>query len=185
METFESMYENKNLKDKRYPLILLKESIKKEIIENTTLDPDSPEAWYEKDNTGLDSDIVRVGNFTWHREKSNENVTDTREGKGFSFFYARYAFSDKNRRTVTQSNGNNRTIAKISDLVYTVIDTQDDRDLTRIISAWMIEDLHSKWVKFYFQGGIKIEESVAKYGEPIYVGASDELSEIYFKEASK
>jgi len=171
---------------KEYPLVLLNESeeVKNEVIENTKLDPNSIEAWYDEDKTGPDSDIVRVGNFTWHREKSNENVKDNRDGKGISFFFARYACLDENKKTVPQENGRNKVVGKINEDVYSVIDTQDDRDsgLTRIISAWKV-DKFSKWARFYYQGGKRTAESIEKYGEPMYQGADDDLSEKYYQEA--
>jgi len=170
--------------DKLYPSILLRESEpRNEIVENTELDPDSEEAWWQIDETGPDSEIVRVGDFTWHRQKSNENVTDDGDGKGFSFFYARYAFEDEKRRKVPVQGGRNRTIGRINKDVYTVIDTIDENNLTRIISAWAITDRQSKWIRYYYQGGKRTTESIKEHGEPIYPGANDELSETYFQKA--
>jgi len=170
--------------DKLYPNILLRESEpRNETVENTKLDPDSEEAWWQIDETGPDSEIVRVGNFTWHRRKSNENVTDDGDGKGFSFFYARYAFEDEKRRSVPVEGERNRTIGRINKNVYTVIDTIDENNRTRIISAWAITDRQSKWIRYYYQGGKRTTESIEKYGEPVYPGASDELSETYFQKA--
>jgi hypothetical protein len=169
---------------KEYPIILLhgSEELNNEIIENTKLDPDSIEAWYDEDKTGAETDLVRVGNFIWYREKSNENVTNIDDGKGFSFYYARYAFNDKKKRTIQQKEGRNKTVAKISDSVYSVIDTEDDRNFTRIISAWKITDPYSQWIRFYYRGGEKQVTSIIKFGEPIYIGADDKLSEKYTQE---
>ena len=58
-------------------------------------DPDSDAAYYDKDTSGLEENDVIVDNFIWHREKSNQNVSDPRENKGgFSFYYARHAYDD-------------------------------------------------------------------------------------------
>jgi uncharacterized DUF497 family protein len=171
---------------KECPIILLHEGeeLNNEIIENTKLDPNSPEAWYEEDKTGAESDLVRIGNFTWQRQKSNDNVSDTGEGKGISFFYARYAYLDEKKRIVPCRNGNNRVIGKISKDDYSVIDTEDDRNFTRIISARNITDPHSQWIRFYYRGGEKATESIIRTGEPAYPGADDTLSEIYDYEAN-
>ena len=64
-------------------------------------DPDSYEAYYEPD-PGDPKGLVEVKDkaltFTWYRGKSNENLTDTREGKeGFSFYLARHAYYDIDR----------------------------------------------------------------------------------------
>jgi len=41
--------------------------------------------------------VVKDGRltFVWNREKSNSNITDSRSGKGFSFYFARHAFKDE------------------------------------------------------------------------------------------
>jgi len=168
---------------KTFPNVLRESNSRDEIIENTTLDPDSPEAWYNKDETGPESDIVRVGNFTWHRHKSNENVMDFGDGKGISFFYARYAFEDKNKKTASAGFKRNKVIGKITNQIYAVIETIDERDLTRIISAWAIDDPHSEWVRFYYQNNERARKSIETDGKPIYKGASDEQSEKYVREA--
>jgi hypothetical protein len=57
-------------------------------------DPDSQEAWFSIDASGPENEDVIVDKFIWNRKKSNENLTDPRQGKGFSFYYARHAFDD-------------------------------------------------------------------------------------------
>ena len=60
----------------------------------TTPFEDTPQAWYELDTTGPENEDVVCGNFVWQREKSNKNIEDTGDGKGFSFYLARYVFED-------------------------------------------------------------------------------------------
>ena len=84
---------------------------KGKIKKDTTPFEDTPQAWYEVDTTGPENEDVVCGNFVWHREKSNKNIKDTGDGKGFSFYLARYAFEDP----------------------YSV---EIENDKIRIISAW-------------------------------------------------
>jgi len=58
------------------------------------------DAWIRIDTPEKESERVYVnddyGNNNWHREKSNNNVRgEIIDGKGFSFFFARYGYSDK------------------------------------------------------------------------------------------
>ena len=66
----------------------------KEVSNSNVPFEDTPQAWFEIDTTGPESEDVICGNFVWHREKSNRNITDTGDGKGFSFYLARYVFED-------------------------------------------------------------------------------------------
>jgi len=58
------------------------------------------EAWIRVDTPEKEHERVYVsdnfGSHNWHRSKSNENVRGNKsDGKGFSFFFTRYAYSDK------------------------------------------------------------------------------------------
>jgi uncharacterized DUF497 family protein len=147
--------------------------------------PDSKEAFFSIDVSGPENEDVTVEDFIWNRKKSNENILDTRQGKGFSFYYARHAFTDVNKRIIHLGNGRNKIVARISDSVYIVIDTEDDRNFTRILSAWKITEPYNDWIRFYFRSGKEQVESIIKFGKPIYIGANDELSEKYTQEAMK
>jgi hypothetical protein len=57
-------------------------------------------AWIRIDTPEKENIEVEVkdnfGSYSWHRQKSNDNVKGKIEdGKGFSFFFARYAYFDK------------------------------------------------------------------------------------------
>jgi uncharacterized DUF497 family protein len=52
------------------------------------------EACFEEDTTGPENEDVYVDKFVWSRKKSNDNLKDTGNSKGFSFYYARYVFDD-------------------------------------------------------------------------------------------
>jgi hypothetical protein len=59
-------------------------------------------AWIRIDTPEAENERIEVrdsyGNHAWHRGKSNDNVRGkVRDGKGFSFFFARYAYSDSFR----------------------------------------------------------------------------------------
>jgi hypothetical protein len=62
-------------------------------------DPDSYEAYYLEDPGDPNGLVVvkdDVLTFTWYREKSNENLIDTRDNKkGFSFYFARGVYYDE------------------------------------------------------------------------------------------
>jgi hypothetical protein len=57
-------------------------------------------AWIREDTSEEENVRVNVkdnfGSYTWDRKKSNKNVRGkVEDGKGFSFFFARYAYSDE------------------------------------------------------------------------------------------
>jgi hypothetical protein len=58
------------------------------------------DAWIRVDTPENEDERIRIkdnyGSYTWHRKKSNDNVRGKiTDGKKFSFFFARYAYSDK------------------------------------------------------------------------------------------
>ena len=74
---------------------VLRETKKNDTNDPSKFNPDSKEAYFEKDSTGPEENDIIVGKFIWHREKSNNNLNDTRDNKGgFSFYYARRIYDD-------------------------------------------------------------------------------------------
>jgi uncharacterized DUF497 family protein len=87
------------MKEKLSTIEVLREMEKEEILYKN-----SEEAWREEEEGNLNEDVVVVDKFDdrqvifkWTRKKSNENIKDIGTGKGgFSFYYARYVFTDPN-----------------------------------------------------------------------------------------
>lgn len=117
----------------------------------TTPFEDTPQAWYGLDTTGPESEDVVCGNFVWHREKSNDNLKDTGDGKGFSFYLARYVFDDPYSVEIENETHpeNDKTLGVVlENNVMVVINAKVENDKIRIISAW--EALpQSKYIRIY------------------------------------
>ena len=79
-------------------------------------------AWIREDMSNYEEIKVydNYGRYEWQRDKSNENVRgDIKDGKGFSFFFARYAYLDsspyEDESFVTNNDNNyNVFLARIS-----------------------------------------------------------------------
>jgi hypothetical protein len=66
---------------------------KKEPFKNG--DPNSQQAWLRIDESDTKDGRIYLEKFEWEQDKSNENVRGKLEdGKGFSFYFARYAYLD-------------------------------------------------------------------------------------------
>ena len=105
----------------------------------TTPFEDTPQAWYELDTTGPENEDVVCGNFVWHREKSNKNIKDTGDGKGFSFYLARYVFEDPYSVEIENETNpeSDKTLGIVAENnVMVVINAKVENDKIRIISAW-------------------------------------------------
>ena len=105
----------------------------------TTPFEDTPQAWYGLDTTGPESEDVVCGNFVWHREKSNNNLKDTGDGKGFSFYLARYVFDDPYSVEIENETHpeNDKTLGVVlENKVMVVVNAKVENDKIRIISAW-------------------------------------------------
>jgi uncharacterized DUF497 family protein len=117
---------------------------------------DTKEAWFEKDIAGPENEDVHIDRFVWNRKKSNDNITDTKDGNGFSFYYARCVFNDKFLIEAFNENNpeNEKSIGIVPEgnqKVMVVINTSEGEDgLIRIISAWEVDDT-SIWAKKYWQ----------------------------------
>ena len=112
---------------------------KGKIKKDTTPFEDTPQAWYEVDTTGPENEDVVCGNFVWHREKSNKNIKDTGDGKGFSFYLARYVFEDPYSVEIENETNpeNDKTLGIVAENnVMVVINAKIENDKIRIISAW-------------------------------------------------
>jgi uncharacterized DUF497 family protein len=123
--------------------------------QSQTLFEDTKEAWLEKDETGPENENVHFGRFVWNRKKSNDNITDTDDGRGFSFYYARYVFNDKYvYEAFNETNPENEKtvgiIPKGNEKVMVVINAAIEDSLIRIISAWEVDDT-SIWAKRYWK----------------------------------
>ena len=75
----------------------------------------TPSAWIFEDSTRWKGERVKIsdtyGSYEWDRKKSNSNVQGrVKDGKGFSFYFARYSYLDQNKYIdesyVTSSNSN-------------------------------------------------------------------------------
>ena len=105
----------------------------------TTPFEDTPQAWYGLDTTRPESEDVVCGNFVWHREKSNNNLKDTGDGKGFSFYLARYVFDDPYSVEIENETHpeNDKTLGVVlENKVMVVVNAKVENDKIRIISAW-------------------------------------------------
>jgi uncharacterized DUF497 family protein len=142
-----------------------KKKMKRQLIETDNNDipyKDTPQAWFEKDESGPESEDVHIGDFIWNRKESNENITDVGGGKGFSFYYARYVFNDENSKTFYNETNpeNEKTVGMVTkDKVMVVIDTLTEGNLIRIISAWEVDD-SSIWARRYHQNKKHKRESI-------------------------
>jgi uncharacterized DUF497 family protein len=137
-----------------------------------TLDPDSREAYYEKDPGNENEDVIVLDEiegkkvvFSWNRKKSNENIFDTDDGKEeFTFYLARHVFKDHFSLTTSDMSPN----AKLeNDLEIGIIpgDKQEmvvvnvnseNWDKIRIISAYYI-DGNNRLAKEYWKNRKKRE----------------------------
>jgi len=141
-------------------------------------DPDSYEAYYEPDH-GDPNELVEVNDdvytFTWNRGKSNDNLTDTGEGKGFSFYLARRAYYDRYRlidqRLATDINntgilGRVDTDPKLMIVINLEEDFSNDDNRIHIISAYYTDN--PKLIKKYENHKrfiIKLDEASKKFYE--------------------
>jgi uncharacterized DUF497 family protein len=136
-----------------------------------TLYKNSEKAWSEEEEGNPNEDVVVVdkfGNkqvaFKWTRKKSNENIKDTGTGKeGFSFYYARYVFTDPNLyksdvlAEIEEATGViGRTSIKDRPMLV-VNSVEESTDTIRIISA-------------YYADAPKYELFVNKYWERVKRG---------------
>lgn len=129
---------------------VLKEADKEDATSNVPFE-DTPQAWFEIDTTGPESEDVICGNFVWHREKSNKNITNTGDGKGFSFYLARYVFEDPYVVEIENETNpeNDKTLGIVAENnVMVVINAKLEGDKIRIISAWEALPV-SKYTKIY------------------------------------
>jgi len=127
--------------------------------EYTGGDPDSKEAYFSRDVSGPEDEDVVVDNFIWHRKKSNDNLSDEGQGKGFSFYYARNAFKDQFHCYVpNKRNPNNfRLLGIVYRNVMVVIHCEYEDDNTiRIISAWETSE-DSKDSNTYWENKYRME----------------------------
>jgi hypothetical protein len=96
---------------------LFKENLretKKEPFKNG--DPNSENAWFRIDESNTVNGRIFIDNFEWERVKSNENVKGKlKDGKGFSFYFARYAYKDQMllRDSSFSKNGHDAIAARI------------------------------------------------------------------------
>ena len=134
--------------------------------------PDSREAWFFIDVSGSENEDVIVDSFIWNRKKSNENITDTRQGKGFSFYYARHAFDDEfSTFTYNEQNPENTKLLGIVDeKVMVVINYELENNNYRIISAWETDNqnlieiyLRNKNKILKRKNNIQIQESILDF----------------------
>jgi hypothetical protein len=76
------------------------ETHQNKIFEFDGTNQNSLDAWIREDTPEKENVKINVqdnfGFYTWDREKSNDNIRGgIKDGKGFSFFFARYAYSDE------------------------------------------------------------------------------------------
>jgi uncharacterized DUF497 family protein len=103
-------------------------------------------------NLRMRSKVV-LENFVWRRKKSNENVQDRGDGKGFSFYLARHIFDDPYFTTTTATDPENEREVGIipgDDQVMIVMDTEIERSKIRIISACHADN-SSRWADLYWK----------------------------------
>jgi len=99
-----------------------------EEVSYSKTNPDSYDAFYKPD-PGEPDELVEIKDdfltFTWERKKSNENLIDQREGKGFSFYLARHAYYDKYKLpkdSLAYDKKNTGMVAQIQlDKKYTIV----------------------------------------------------------------
>ena len=103
------------------------------------------DAWIRVDTPEKENEKVYVsdnfGFHNWHRLKSNENVRgDPLDGKGFSFFFSRYAYEDefkyRDESFVTNDNPNySCLLASVPFESIVHLDfIKNDRNLSRILA---------------------------------------------------
>jgi uncharacterized DUF497 family protein len=133
--------------------------MKRRLRESVTVNPNSENAYYEKDVSGPENEDVHINDgkihFVWNRGKSNENISNTGDGKGFSFYLARHVYKDPNVLYIDCSEGNtdNEDRTRVVGIIpgdektMSVIDiVNEDNNSKRIISANYV-DASSKWAK--------------------------------------
>ena len=105
-------------------------------------DSNSELAYFSKDISGPENEDVFVEDFVWNRGKSNENLTNMRQGKGFSFYYARHAFEDEDCLHIfdIENLDNTKSLGIIFEKVVIVINCINENNKIRIISAWEDND---------------------------------------------
>ena len=131
--------------------------------------PDSREAYFSVDVSGPENEDVIVDRFIWNRKKSNENLSDPRQGKGFSFYLARHVFDDDfNCDVYNEQNPDNvKKLGIVYRNVVVVIYFEFEDDKIRIISSWEEEE-DSTLSKIYWRNRYKIErQEVRTYHEDI------------------
>jgi uncharacterized DUF497 family protein len=117
--------------------------------------------------------------FIWNRKKSNENFKDRGDGKGFSFYFARYAYRDRNKvecPELARDPANTSYLALIEkdgeDILFVVqakkIDTQGR---IRIVSAYHRNDGRA-W-SIYHRNAMK-QKGIQDYTNRILVCEGDE-----------
>ena len=126
-------------------------------LDYTGGNPNSQEAFFSKDVSGLENEDVIVGDFIWNRGKSNENIIDTGDGKGFSFYYARHVFSDNDNIDVynEQNPDNFKTLGIIDKNVMVVINCETENERIRIISAWEVDNNNPLAVRYFRKKNMK------------------------------
>jgi len=126
---------------------------------SNSIDPNSYEAYYEKDPGDEDEDVIIEDEingknviFTWHRKKSNDNLIDNGSGKGFSFYLARHVFRDYYR--VPGPAADPKNICDIGIIpgdnkVMVVVDSRIEKNKIRIVSAYYVNS-NSQWANVYW-----------------------------------
>lgn len=127
------------------------DEIKERLEEKRLLDgnDDSDDLYnkfYETED-GNPNEDVEYENFIWNRKKSNDNITDTRDGKGFSFYYAAQVWRDDDHCTIKNKNNKEHpdydvTLGLVAtENIVVVVNTKQENGKTRIVSAW--EDINA------------------------------------------
>ena len=123
------------------------------------------EKFYEPEE-GEPNEDVYYENFVWNRKKSNDNIKDTGDGKGFSFYYAAQVWKDDDHYTIKDKNNkehpdNNITLGLVTtENIVVVVNAELENGKIRIISAW--EDVNEG---HYTETYIKHKENNRKYGK--------------------
>ena len=171
--------------------------------------PDSDDAYYDKDTSGPEENYIVVDNFIWHRGKSNQNIEDVGENKGgFSFYYARHAYDDndfypilktKNKKQVM--HGRYYGVGQIpNEDKLLVIDVQEvlsnGKEYTRILSARLANDREeelyeqAKWYRskreeHKRESTVDWKIAFQKAVENRFIGKGDGKMNTLFRESTK
>lgn len=102
--------------------------------------------FYEPEEGNPNEDVY-YENFVWNRKKSNDNLKDTGDGKGFSFYYAAQVWKDDEHCTIKNKNNKEHpdydvTLGLVATKnVVVVVNTKLEGGKIRIVSAW--EDINA------------------------------------------